>query len=438
MVLATANAQIVSVQDYKKQPRVTRSPKHPFNLKSRPFEIVPFMIAPVLPGETLDSAFLQSSVVSDQINNRLIGWWKEYHLFYVPIRALTQGPTNQIEEEHMNSMFLDPTYNMTANYPASANVTSYYTFKGGVYWPSMLLEYIAQRWFRDEGETTLPYWDDYPIAQIDQGNVFHSLKEESALADDTELPGVDEQEELDILPGFTTHYAQWELMRDQGMTDLSYKDYLRSYGITPPKDIIVDAEDVVPSIEAEKIASFRKFTNPTLAPQQGEAESTSVVYWRCAERVTKRMLFTEPGFLFGVTVTRPKIYLGNQKGSASGLLSTAFAWLPAVLNNYGYSSLLEGLDSATDGLLQGGDEDYWLDIKDLFIHGEQFVNHTMSAAANHGVALPVASNLDKKYLTEAMMNSLFAVTDGSASYLYEDGMVHMDILGRIRDTSPKL
>ena len=78
-----------------------------------------------------------------------------------------------------------------------------------------------------------------------------------------------------------------------------------------------------------------------------------------------------------------------------------------------------------------------MDIKDLFLHGDQFVNHTMGATANHGVALPVASNLDKKYLTEAMMNSLFSVTDGSASYIYQDGAIHMDILGRISDTTPK-
>ena len=437
--MAQPKFEIVGVTDYKKQPRRVRSPKHPFNIKGRPFEILPFMCAPVLPGETLDSGFLQSSVVSDKIANNLIGWWHEYHLFYVPIRALLAFGT--LGEDELNALFLDPTSTLVTNHGASANSVPLYTFKTGIPWVEYCYEHIVAAYFRDEGEGLSPIWDaPYSVAQIDQGNMFHSLKEESAGGDDVELPGVDELEELDIIPGFTTHYAQWEMMRDQGMIDLSYKDYLRSYGITPPADIQLEEDSVeVSQVNlAEKLISIRKWTNPTLAPQQGDSASTSVVYWRCAERITKRMLFREPGFIFGVTLTRPKVYLGNQKGAGVGMLHNAFSWLPAVLNHLGYSSLLESLDSATDGILQGGDEDYWLDIKDLFLHGDQFVNHTMGATANHGVALPVASSLDKKYLTETMMNSLFADTGGTASYIKQDGMVHLDILGRLRETSPKM
>lgn len=435
-------AQIVQMNEYKKQPRVQRSPKHSFNLKSRPYEIVPFMIAPVLPGETLDGAFMQASVVSDKIANRLIGWWNEYHLFYVPIRALTLGDYPAFSGDNLESLFLDPTFQMSSVSGAAAanNSVPFYNFKTGINWTTFCYDAVVENWFSDEGEmATRAAWDDYYIAQTDQGNLFHSLKEESAQTDEGELPGVDEVEELDILPGFTTHYAQWELMRDQGMTELSYKDYLRSYGITVPKDVMPDVDvEMAAGDLIEKIGSFRRYTQPTLAPQQGDSASASVVYWKHAERVTKRLLFTEPGFVFGVTVCRPKVYLGNQKGAGVGLLRDAFSWLPAVLSSYGYTSLQENLDSATDGILQGGDEDYWLDMKDLFLHGDQFVNFTMSVPANHGVSLPyVTTQLDKKYLTEAQMNQLFATSDGSASYLYQDGSMHLDVLGRIRDTSPK-
>ena len=434
MPQAMRNVQVVQVNDYKKQPRRVRSPKHPFNIKARPYEITSFFIAPVLPGETLSSGFLQASVVSDKIADPLIGWWHEYHLFYIPIRAFTQGDNQMMTPEDMESLFIDPTFTAVTSYSVGANSVPFYMFKCGVQWMDMCYEFITRKWFRDEGEALTPTWDNYNIAKIDQGNLFNSLKEESALADDDELPGVDEQEELDILPGFTTHYAQWELMRDQGMTDLTYSDFLRSYGITPPKELDVAEGTGEPMLDAEKIISIRKWTNPTLAPQQGDAESTSVVYWRPNEKITKRILCTEPGFLFGVTVTRPKVYLGNQKGSGVGMLDNAYSWLPAVLNELGYTSLRENLDSATDGILQGGDEDYWLDVKDLFLYGDQFVNHALSA---HFPALPVASNLDKKYLTETMMNELFAVTDGSASYIKQDGVLHLDILGRIRETSPQ-
>lgn len=440
---AIQNVQVVQVSDYKKQPRRVRSPKHSFNLKHRPFEITPMMFAPVLPGETLDSAFLQSSVVSDKIANPLIGWWQEYHFFYVPLRALTFSNYFELGEDDLNSLFLDPAFNLATTgagaYSFTANSVPFYGFKGGNKLSLMVYKYLVRQYFRDEDEDwDEAKWDDYAIGMVDQGNLFNSLKEESVGTDDTELPGVDELEELDIIPGFTTHYAQWELMRDHGMTDLSYRDYLKSYGITAPDNL--GTLDTAANVEAvnleEKIISIRKWTNPTLAPQQGDSASTSVVYWRCAERITKRLLFKEPGFIVGLTITRPKIYLGNQKGAGIGLLNTAYSWLPAVLNHLGYSSLLENLDSATDGILQGGDEDYWLDMKDLFLHGDQFVNHTMGATANHGLALPVATDLEKKYITEAMMNSLFADTGGTASYIKQDGMVHLDILGRLRETTP--
>ena len=422
---------VVQATPYKAQQRVHRKPVEYFNLKSRPWEIVPFMCHPVLPGESLDNAFHQSSVVSDPVANRLIGWYKEYHYFYIPIRAFMVA--GYITEADFNDLFLNPTFNIAG---ASSNSVEYYTFKEGAQWVYLCHTHVVDRYFRDEDDSGIANWDAYPIAQVSQNNWAHSLKEESAGADDPEAPGMDELEELDILPGFTTHYAQWELMRDQGMTDLTYREFLKSYGITPPKEVIEEPTAEAPMVEAERIRSIQKWSNPTLAPQVGSANTSSVMYWRCAERFTKRRFFGEPGFIYGVTVTRPKIYLGNQKGHAVGLLKNAYSWLPAVLNHLPYTSIQENLDSATDGIIQGSDEDYWLDVKDIFLRGGQFVNHAMGAAANHGIGLPELSDLNKKYPTEAMMNSLFTTSDGSASYIYEDGSVHLDIMGKLRETTP--
>ena len=425
------NVSVIQANPYKAQQRVHRKPVEYFNLKSRPWEIVPFMCHPVLPGESLDNAFHQSSVVSDPVANRLIGWYKEYHYFYIPIRAFMVA--GYITEADFNDLFLNPTFNIAG---ASSNSVEYYTFKEGAQWVYLCHTHVVDRYFRDEDDSGIANWDAYPIAQVSQNNWAHSLKEESAGADDPEAPGVDELEELDILPGFTTHYSQWELMRDQGMTDLTYREFLKSYGITPPKEVIEEPTAEAPMVEAERIRSIQKWSNPTLAPQVGSANTSSVMYWRCAERFTKRRFFGEPGFIYGVTVTRPKIYLGNQKGHAVGLLKNAYSWLPAVLNHLPYTSLQENLDSATDGIIQGSDEDYWLDVKDIFLRGGQMVNHAMGAAANHGLALPEVGDLNKKYVTEAMMNSLFTTSDGSASYIYEDGSVHLDIMGKLRETSP--
>ena len=49
--------------------RATRKPVHNFNLESRPFQIQPMLIAPVLAGETLSNLLLQSRVVTAPLKN---------------------------------------------------------------------------------------------------------------------------------------------------------------------------------------------------------------------------------------------------------------------------------------------------------------------------------------------------------------------------------
>ena len=66
--------------------RVQRHPKHTFHLFTRPYQIQPFLIAPVLAGETMKNLLLQARVVTDPVQNRLIGWWQEYYFFYVKAR----------------------------------------------------------------------------------------------------------------------------------------------------------------------------------------------------------------------------------------------------------------------------------------------------------------------------------------------------------------
>ena len=406
-----------------------RSPQHKFNLKAKPYEIVPALIAPVVPGESLDSALLQARVVSDPIQNSLIGWWQEYHFFYVKHRGLAAWDTTGV----LQSMMLDTTTSVAA-LVAAANSTPYYTFKGGLDFVQACHRAVITEFFRDEGETwNADLGEFYPMAQIDQEQWYHTLKKESGGADDAELPGVDELEELDILPGMTTQYAQWELMRDAGMTDLSYEDHLRSYGVSIPK-----AEDDSGSpddkFKPELLRSVRKWTYPSNVINPADGGARSAVFWDIGEKITKRRFFREPGFIYAVSVTRPKIYLGNQKGAAVGNLDDAYGWLPAVLAGVPYATVTETLDSLTDGIFQNQNEDYWYDLKDLFLYGDQFVNHAMSAAANHGLALPVTNTLAIKYATDALVESLF-VTAGS-EYIRQDGVCHLNILGRQWETTP--
>lgn len=424
-----SQVRVVNAQNMRSQRRTHRRPQHKFNLKSKPFEICPFMIAPVLPGETMDNLMMQARVVSDPIQNSLIGWHKEYYFFYIKHRALAAVDTTG----KLQSMMLDPATDVSS-LKAGANSIPNYTFKSGMDFVSMCTRAIIEEYFRDEGEAyNVATIENYYAAQIDQEQWYQSLKLESALADDMELPGVDELEELDILPGFTTQYAQWELMRDQGMTDLTYEDFLRSYGVSIPKS---EDEGGTPDVRhrPELIRNFRSWTYPSNVINPTDGAAKSAVFWDIKEVASKKRFFKEPGFIFGITITRPKLYLGNQKGAAVGFLNDAYSWLPAVLRGYEYTGVKEVLDSVTDGILQNQTEDYWLDVSDLFRYGDQFVNHAMSAAANHGIGLPTTT-LGYKYPTDAMVESLF-VTGGS-EYIREDGVVHLNILSAIgKDTTP--
>ena len=217
--------QVVEVEDIRATPRRPRRPREAFNIRYKPMEIVPFMWHPILPGESLDSAYLQSRVVSDPLANNLVGWHQSYWVFYIPLRAMAQGDIGsaaQITPADLKSLFLDTSFSMLTTYPTVANDVPFYMFKGGAKWQIMTYTYLIEKFFRDEGETAGSLLDNYYGLQIDQKNWAHSLKEESAGADDSELPYVDELEDANHpISGFTTEYAQWELLRDQGYTDLT-------------------------------------------------------------------------------------------------------------------------------------------------------------------------------------------------------------------------
>ena len=418
--------------------RKLRSPAHKFSVRAKPFEICPFLIAPVLPGETMTNALLQARVVSDPIAHPLIGWHYETMLFYVSIPSIAE----YAQDPAFIQLFVDPTADISG-YLVGADDAPNYMFKGGMNWVDHCLTLVVENFFRDEKDIgTLSPLDQYPAAYADlDRNVFQSAKEESATGDDLELPGVDELEDLDILAGYTTHYAQWEIMRDMGLTNVTFEDYIRSHGVSVADgDVSGGYSDLVPEENAqtlkhkpELLRFTRDWTYPTNHVDPTNGTPTSAVSWSVKERADKHRFFKYPGFIFGVSVARPKLYLGNQKGAAVGLLQSALDWLPAVLEGHPYTSLKENLDSATDGIIRTQDEDYWLDLKDLFLYGDQFVNYSLGGYAP---ALPAVNAPCPKFLTEAMVDALFATTDGTKSYIRQDGVCNFNILSRLQETTP--
>lgn len=212
------------------------------------------------------------------------------------------------------------------------------------------------------------------------------------------------------------------------LTEATFEDWLATFGVKIPRK---ENEELH---RPELLRFVRDWQYP--------AESTTsaglpaaVARWNISERADKDRFFKEPGFVFGVTVTRPKVYLANQKGAAVIMMDDAYAWLPAVLAGESYTSLRELLHTGpADGPLgTTPSATYWIDLKDLFLFGDQFANFAMSAADKSHVALP-STALAKRYAASADADALFSAAS-PANTFHEDGIVSLNVLGTLQETT---
>ena len=395
-----------------------RRPSHPFQVRHMPWQIQPFLIAPVLPGETLKNILMQSRVVTDPIKNGLVGWWIEYHFFYVKHRDLDN-------RDLFTQMMTDPTVN-TDSLNSAANPLTYH-YAASIDWVKLCLNRVVATYFRDEDEISTAYEiAGLPIAQIGVNSWADSLVPEDAwgAAQDVALPiGGDAQitaSEIDKT------MQMYEFLRANNLTDASYEDYLATFGIrTPPAE----------SHRPELIRSIREWQYPVNHVDPTTGAPTSAVSWAVAERADKDRFFREPGFIFGVTIARPKVYYSKQSGSLTSVMKDAISWLPAILSDDPYTSVkpfaagANPLPASTDG--------YWVDIKDLLLYGEQFVNFALADPAANLVGLPANNIANKRYPVAADVNGLFVGTTDATRVVRQDGICHIDILGHQVDTTPQ-
>ena len=77
---------------------------------------------------------------------------------------------------------------------------------------------------------------------------------------------------------------------------------------------------------------------------------------------------------------------------------------------------------------------YWLDLKDLFIYGDQFLNYNLNGVTNGNlVDLPTAG-LNVCYPSAADADRFFV--NPAANTVAQDGVVQFSILGALQDTTP--
>lgn len=395
--------------------RNLRRPVYRFQLKTKPWQLQPFMIAPVLPGETLKNGLFQSRVISDPLKHRLLGAHKEYWFFYVRLRDL-QGSAD------FEAMMLDLNKDMSS-YRSPASVK--YFHKYGINWTKLALDKIVEHYFRADDEIGSTFEiDGLPARSMLEQNWLDSFVGEDEFAPIADV-NVDANADGDITVGeIDQAQRNFALMRQFGLTEMDFDDYLRTFGIR-----VAPAESDKP--EMLRYSSTWQYPANTVEPTTGvptTAWSASV-----SDRMDKDRFFKEPGFIIGITSFKPKVYLGNQTGSVTGIMDNAMRWLPRMMADDPYTSMVL-LEQANreKGPLTGLTDGYWFDLKDLFLYGEQYSNFAMTAA-DGAIGMPTASG-EKRYPTLAMANSIFVSATGGV--LLEDGIVNLSIMGSQKDTTP--
>lgn len=424
---------LLEASNVAKVGRRTRRPQHPFHLRTRAFQIQPFCIAPVLAGETLKNILLQSRVVTDPIKNPLIGWWKEYYYFYVKLTDLdfadnetTEGVGGEVGN-YVKMLLGDPAFvstNQDYTELGDAALVPQYAVGESMDYLSKCTALCVDHYFRDEAEMGTAFkLDGMHLAMINNTSVLDS----AVLADDYQQElladqDLDDGDGIILVSEVDEALRRWQWARTNGLTDATYDDYLASFGIAPKSDN---------PHRPELLRYVKQWQYPSNTVEPTTGVPSSAVSWSIQERADKDRFFKEPGFVLGLTCCRPKVYLKNQTSYMSGWLNRAEDWLPAALWNDSLSSM-KRFDEGTGPFAVLGDErGYWLDMRDLFLYGDQFVNFALTETDAGLVALPTAT-LEKKFVTDADVDALF-VAPSTKQFVKEDGMSALTILGSQRD-----
>lgn len=401
--------------------RHTRSPKHQFAVESRHWEIQPVLLAPVLPGETLNGLTIQSRVVTPPLNSRVVGSWLEYYIFYVPFRLMPSAA-------NLVAMFIDPSTGLSATAAAPSN---YYNGTGFNF-ITECLQVVTQEWFRREGEV----WSSFviranrPAASVGMDNFLQSLIDATVLPTGgatASLTNLDDLERARIVLNYRRELAM--MGADGGAID--YEEILAAYGAS--------LRAAKKRERPELIRYIRDWTYPSNTVDPATGVPTTACSWAIADRADKNRAFNEPGFIFGVQVVRPKVYFTRQTSFASAMLNIAQMWLPPVMEGEGLERSLREFGPTAGPLAQasgGFTNNYWLDVRDLYNYGDQYLDAT--AAEVNGIALPAAGAIDGdgsgRYATDAMGNDLLT-TAAADALIVSDGTVQLRIKTRHVDPS---
>lgn len=403
--------------------RRIRTPSHPFFVRSKPHVLQPIAIAPVLPGETMTNMLWQARIQTEQLRNSLIGWHAEFYWFYVKLSQLDNA-SSWIAPG--TGMLMNPEFDVSTptDLRGAALMSTYHEDTASINYVKRCRDIVVREYFRDHGEdeTTAAGLIDTtePLVHLNRPGWMDSITATSALIsaspdlpDDAANATIRELERLE---------QQWAMLNQMGITDMTYEDFLATFGIGTP------------NVNAKKpeILRWAKYWQlPATAVDAATATTSSVVSWKIEGRADKDRLFREHGFICGYVTYRPKTYAVVQGSAAVTMLDTAFAWAPRMFDE-AYQGVTirdyaDGVGPMTATLAEG----YTVDTKDLFLHGDQFTNVYTATDINGWAATAV----ENRYMETAYTDGLF-IAANTTNLVHCDGIVRFNIKSVLRDTTP--
>jgi len=355
------------------------------------------------------------------IKGPITGWWLEYYFFYVKLRDMD-------ERESIENMLLDVNYDTSALKAGVLTSPHWMQAGGTIPWVRMGTKRIVEEYFRDEDEV----WDDrrddtvggLPLAKHGLKNYMESLFRGDELPDDS-VPVTGTPDGIDM-NDFDVMYHKWLFAKAQKITDMDFEDYIASFGVNSAR---------VHRDRPELIRYVKEWKYPSNTIDADTGEPSSAVSWSIAERADKDRYFLEPGFVIGLTIARPKLYLEiSGYPSGNGLLDTAMSWLPAMMAGAPQTSLREYAENQGPlrGLYPSGGaaHGYVVDVRDLFVYGDvahKNVPNDLIPYAPRGYLANDATHHRSQYYDQTYMEHLFV--DGTNPYIVQDGVVSMTVLG---------
>jgi hypothetical protein len=346
------------VQEVQKSPRRNRYPIHPAYGRAKPFELTPFMFAPVLPNETITNISHECRAITEAVKDQLIGWSLHTYFFYVKLLDLDEA-----DAEVARDLLLDATNTPRINIEnvgigPTHPVGHFYqsnTHTKGYNWMPDVYRRIVATWFRHDSE---------PIGPIGALSKCHVSN--LGVFDSATMASILEGVPMPTSVGDAARsLAMFEYLQTAEMIDMSYEDFCASYGGTKMT--------AAQMREPELLMQHSDWSYPSnVVDAAGQVRSA--VSFVSKSNLSKPKYIKEPGFIMGLYCLKPKIYRGHQTANASVLLDRSTSFMPGLLADSPETSLV---DIFTEEYLvaDGVAPDPWfIDVRDLYMHGDQFVN----------------------------------------------------------------